>query len=164
LDEELNNIELIIHELLDVGEIELVPSSDGLGLKAHLSDLVNDELEDGSIERLFVQLYVECLLSNNPSDPNIGYTSDDVITNSRILVAEVGSQTDPPEYIGEAFEKETFVEQFISNQSMRDELDTGFDKLLAMAAPKETWLAHVNSLYNDRIPGDNWITAKMKAC
>jgi len=158
-------METHVQELLDANDPELSPSPDGVGLKSHIGDLFNLEHEDGTVERLFIQLYAQSQIPIKPSDIDLGYTMDDVISEHGVVLADVASRTDPPSYVGEIISENTFMENYIPDESrLRNQIEDMFETLRDLAKPKENWLEHVSSLYNDRLPGKEGAVKPRRIC
>ncbi len=129
-----------------------------MGLKAHLDDVFNEqEDDDGEVTRTFIQLYVECRIPPAPSDKGLGFTIDDVIFERGVILADVQERTDPPVYYGEAITPEVFLEEWPLSDGIQRRVRLMMEKLERMATPKENWLEHASSLYNDRYAGTGGI-------
>lgn len=163
-EETVSLLEEYIRELLEDQEPEVDPSPDAVGLKAHIDDLFSEENEDGEIERLFIQIFVDCSVPSFPQDPSLGYTQDDVIMQKGVIIADVESRTDPPVYHGDVLTPKDFFEQFEISDRMKSRIERTFDTLTTMATPHESWLEHVSSLYNDRLVGNDGITQPRRIC
>lgn len=160
-----NIIETYVRELFDANDAELSPSPDGVGLKAHLGDLFSIELDDGTVERIFIQFYAQSLIPEKPKDLDLGFTMDDIIFEHGVVMADVESRTDPPSYVGEVLSQERFLDEYISPESIHVFRIGGmFEKLQDMARPKEHWLEQVSSLYNDRLPGNSGLSKPRRIC
>ncbi len=151
-------IEQLVCEIIEFVDIETDPAPDGLGRKSHVGELVSEELEDGTIGRVFIQFYVQYTMPLVPSDKAMGYTRDDVIEQAGVVMADVEEQTDPPRYRGEVLEQQVFIDQFLTTDAAKNRVDRLFETLEDKARLSDDWIAHINSLYNDRIPGKRWIT------
>ena len=158
-------IETYVRELFDTNDVELSPSPDGVGLKAHLGDLFSMELEDGTVERIFIQLYAQSRIPEKPKDIDLGFTMEDIIFEHGVVLADVEARIDPPSYVGEVVSQEQFLDEYISPESIHVfRIGEMFDKLQDMVRPKEHWLEQVSSLYNDRLPGKAGITPPRRVC
>lgn len=163
-EETLSILEEYIRELLEDQEPEIDPSPDAVGLKAHVDDLFSEDNENGEVERLFIQFFVDCSIPSYPQDSSLGYTNADVITQKGVIIANVESRTDPPVYHGDVLLPEEFFEKFDINDRLKSRIERLFDRLTTLATPGETWLDRVSSLYNDRLAGNDGITEPRRVC
>ncbi len=149
-------MELMVRELLEDGEIKLDPHPDGIGIKASMGHLFSEKPVKGEVERFFLQFYVQSRIPDVPSDPEIGFTEEDLTFDRCVIIADVEAEASfPPQYYGEAIDLETFKEEFIDTTALEIRLDRLFDRLEQRATPRDGWLAHVSGLYNDRLVGWN---------
>lgn len=164
MSENLNYVELLVQELYDLGEVEVDLATEGLGLKAHMSELFSDKVDDGSIERLLLQFYVSCVVPLAPSDVNQGYQNIDVVCQRGVVLADVEEATNPPRYIGKMMTVDDFIEQYIRDEHTLQLINVMFDTIYENAFPKDKWLDRATTMYHERIPGMTWITNIPSMC
>lgn len=152
--ETVSLLERYLIDLFDVQDPELSPSPDSFGMKAHMGELFSEELDDGSIDRTFIQLYAQSELAKKPGDVDLGYTLDDVTYHCGIIVADVVSRTDPPSYFGEVIDVDEFIEEFTISEDMSYQIRMAIAKMNQMVIPSEAWIDKATSLYNDRYAGN----------
>ena len=158
-------MELMVKELLEDGEIKLDPCPDGIGIKASMGHLFSEKPLEGEIERFFLQFYVQSRIPDVPSDPEIGFTDEDLTFDRCVIIADVASNPSfPPQYYGETISFDNFKKEFIETTALEIRLDRLFDRLEQRATPKEGWFAHVSGLYNDRLPGWNSFIKNRTIC
>jgi hypothetical protein len=153
----------MVDGILDINDIELDSMIGSLGIKAHIGELISQKIDD-VVERTMIQFYVECSVPSHPSDVSLGYMSSDVITRRGICVVDVNGETDPPRYIGEAYDPDVFINQFIVDDSIKHDVRAMMEQLLIKAFPHNDWLEKISSLYNNRVVGQSWINNEMRMC
>lgn len=156
-------IEYYLRDLLTDPEPELSPSPDGVGMKAHINELFEDEYED-EVTRTFIQIYAQSSLFGKPKDTTVGFTSADVTSHHGIVIADVRERVDPPVYSGEVFTVDTFFEKYPLTEKTKRKVVSMLDKLKYLAAPTEAWLEQASSIYMDRMVGFSTIDRPRNYC
>jgi hypothetical protein len=154
----------MIDDVIEDGDIVVGATELGIGISAHLGELTTIESPDGSIERLFIQFFANCVLPGTPADTSCGYTDDDVTTTTGVIVVEVGSDIYPPRYVGEAIPVEQFLEEFSVGPDLTRKIDGLMDSLVQQATPDEGWLEKLSSLYHERLPGNISLEKLQRMC
>jgi len=159
-----DNIARIVSDILESSDITVEQTVDALGHTAYIGGMDSRKV-DGNIERIAIKFYVECTIPNHPTDHSLGFFTDDDIRVVRgIVLADVGEQTDPPNFIGTVYTPEEFIDKYISDEDTQDTIEELFEELLTQAYLKDEWLDKISTLYNNRIAGKPWIVSEMVVC
>lgn len=162
-DEDTKIVTSYIEELLDIAETKLEPSDEAIGYKSHISEVFSDSV-DGEVHRVFVQMYTRCELPLVPKSVDLGFTKDDVMCHSGIILANLTDSTEPPEYVGVALEPDQFYIEFGISKDLAKRMNSQFLKQMHMALPKDSFLEKTSSMYHDRLVGNTGIISERVYC
>lgn len=156
-------IEYYLRDLLTEPEPELSPSPDGVGMKAHINELFEDEYE-GEVTRTFIQIYAQSSLFGKPKDASLGFTPADITSHHGIIVADVKERVDPPVYSGEVYSVDTFFAKYPITNATKRKVLAMLEKLIYLAHPTDGWLEQASTIYMDRLVGFSTIDRPRNVC
>lgn len=145
----MEKIEVLLDEITkDPDKFDVVESLGKIGWMAHIQKIFPDESEK---KGKFLQIYTECLLPDDPADKTVGYTNDDIIVESGIIVADIvlGEEKNVSSFDGECFEKKNFFKRHKVGKDVRDKVEMAFRQLKTHAYPETMKLDSISRLYND---------------